>query len=223
MTAWPDELTGRMEGALVVVEPLVPEHEEDLFAAGLGREVWQFMPPLPAGVPDAYAAETPERFRRWMQDALAESAAGREGAFAVLDRETGAPIGSTRYLDLRPQHAGLEIGWTWLGRPWWRTGRNVETKLLLLTRAFERLGCERVELKCDARNARSRAAMAALPAQFEGIHRRHRRLPDGWRDTAWYSVIAPEWPEVRAALRERLARHGVTGYTGSHPESATTA
>ena len=76
--------------------------------------------------------------------------------------------------------------------------------------AFEQLRCERVELKCDARNARSRAAMEALPAQFEGIHRRHRALPDGsWRDTAWYSVIAPEWPGVRAQLRERLARHGV--------------
>lgn len=208
MSAWPSGLTGREEGSLVIVEPLAPEHQEGLFAAGAERLVWDYMPPLPAGVDDAYAAETPERFHRWMEDALAESAAGREGAFAILDRETGAPIGSTRYLSLRPEHAGLEIGWTWLGKSWWRTGRNVETKLLLLDRAFETLGCERVELKCDARNARSRAAMEALPARFEGIHRRHRRLPDGWRDTAWYSVIRPEWPEVRTALRDRLARHG---------------
>jgi len=79
----------------------------------------------------------------------------------------------------------------------------VETKLLLLRRAFEQLGCERVELKTDARNTRSREAMAGLPAQFEGIHRHHRALPDGTRrDTAWYSVIAPEWPEVRSALRQ---------------------
>lgn len=206
MTGWPTELTGRMEGSLVVVEPLAPDHEEGLFEAGADREVWDFMPPVPAGVPDAYAAASRERFAAWMEDALAESAAGREGAFTVLDRESGIPVGSTRYLSLRPEHAGLEIGWTWLGRPWWRTGRNVETKLLLLSRAFETLGCERVELKCDARNARSRAAMEALPATFEGIHRRHRRLPDGWRDTARYSVIAPEWPAVRGALRERLAR-----------------
>ncbi len=208
MTGWPDALTGREEGSLVVVEPLASEHEPGLLAAGAERSVWDYMPPLPAGGADAYAADTPERFHRWMEDALAESAAGREGAFAVLDRETGHPIGSTRYLSLRPEQAGLEIGWTWLGKPWWRTGRNVETKLLLLDRAFERLGCERVELKCDARNARSRAALEALPATFEGIHRRHRRLPDGWRDTAWYSVVRPEWPEVRTALRERLARHG---------------
>jgi len=206
MSAWPDALAGREEGSLVVLEPLAPEHEPGLLAAAADRSVWDFMPAVPATAADAYAAETPARFRAWMEGALAESAAGREGAFVVLDRESGVPIGSTRYLTLRPDHGGLEIGWTWLGKPWWRTGANVETKLLLLTRAFERLGCERVELKCDARNARSRAAMEALPAQFEGVHRRHRRIPDGWRDTAWYSVIRPEWPEVRAALRERLAR-----------------
>jgi RimJ/RimL family protein N-acetyltransferase len=195
-----------MEGSLVILEPLAREHEPGLLAAGADRSVWDFMPVVPAGATDSFAASSPERFRVWMEDALAESAAGREGAFVVLDRESGVPIGSTRYLTLRPDHGGLEIGWTWLGKPWWRTGANVETKLLLLTRAFERLGCERVELKCDARNARSRAAMEALPARFEGVHRRQRRLPDGWRDTAWYSVIRPEWPEVRAALRERLAR-----------------
>lgn len=93
----------------------------------------------------------------------------------------------------------------------WSEHRN---KLLLLSHAFEKLGCERVELKTNALNARSRAAMEALPAQFEGIHRRHLKVPGGWRDTAWYSVIAPEWPEVRRALRARLALHGVTAYAG---------
>jgi RimJ/RimL family protein N-acetyltransferase len=132
-----------------------------------------------------------------------------------LDRASGRAIGSTRYLALLREHRSLEIGWTWLGRPYWRTGVNVETKLLLLTRAFEVLGCERVELKTDVRNIRSRKATEALPALFEGIHRRHMALPDGtWRDTAWYSVIAPEWPKVRANLRRRLAEHGVDGYGG---------
>jgi len=78
--------------------------------------------------------------------------------------------------------------------------------------AFDTLGGERVELKTDARNARSRAAMEALPARFEGIHRRHMKVPDGWRDTAWYSVIAPEWPDMQAALRRRPARHGLETY-----------
>jgi len=203
VTAWPDELTGRMEGLLVIVEPLAPEHEEGLLAAGHDREMWTYL----TAFPDAY--ETRERFHLWLEEALAATASGTEAAWAILDRASGRPIGSTRYMALRPEHRSLEIGWTWLGRLWWRTGANVETKLLLFGRAFERLGCERVELKCDARNARSRAAMEALPAQFEGIHRRHMALPDGsWRDTAWYSVVRPEWPEVRAALRERLARHG---------------
>jgi len=196
-----------MEGELVVVEPLASEHEEGLFVAGHDRETWAYL----SASPDAY--ETRERFHRWMDEALAATAARDEGAWAIIDRASRRPIGSTRYLALRPEHRSLEIGWTWIGRPWWRTGANVETKLLLLTRAFEQLGCERVELKCDARNVRSRAAMEALPAQFEGIHRRHRRLPGGgWRDTAWYSVIAPEWPQVRAALRTRLARYGVIAY-----------
>jgi RimJ/RimL family protein N-acetyltransferase len=206
MARWPD-LTGRMEGQLVAVEPLRAEHEQGLFAAGRDREVWAYLSAFPN------ACETRERFHRWLAQALAASAAGEEGGWAILERASGRPIGSTRYLALRPEHRSLEVGWTWLGRPWWRTGANVETKLLLLGRAFERLGCERVELKTDARNARSRAAMEALPAQFEGIHRHHMALPDGgWRDSAWYSVIAPEWPEVRDRLRARLARHGVEAY-----------
>jgi len=157
MSAWPDALAGREEGSLVVLEPLAPEHEPGLLAAAADRSVWDFMPAVPATAADAYAAETPARFRAWMEGALAESAAGREGAFVVLDRESGVPIGSTRYLTLRPDHGGLEIGWTWLGKPWWRTGANVETKLLLLTRAFERLGCERVELKPDRLIGHTRA------------------------------------------------------------------
>lgn len=205
VSGWPG-LMGRMEGALVAVEPLRPEHEDGLFEAGHDREMWAYLTAFPN------AFETRERFHRWIEGALAATAAGEEGAWAIIDRASGRPIGSTRYLALRPEHRSLEIGWTWLGRPWWRTGANVETKLLLLGRAFEQLGCERVELKTDARNARSRAAMAALPAQFEGIHRHHIALPDGtWRDTAWYSVIAPEWPIVRSALRKRLAEHGVSG------------
>jgi RimJ/RimL family protein N-acetyltransferase len=204
-----------MEGELVVVEPLAAEHEPGLLAAGHDQEMWAYL----KSFPDAYA--TPERFHRWMQEALAEAAAGREGAWVIIDRASGAPIGSTRYLALRPEHRGLEIGWTWLGRPWWRTGANVETKLLLLGRAFEMLGCERVELKTDARNERSRAAMEALGAQFEGVFRRHMKIPGGWRDTAWYSVIAPEWPDVRTALRARLAKHGITRYADSGPDRSS--
>lgn len=205
MTAWP-RLTERIEGKLVVLEALAAEHEPALFQAGSDPEVWRYL----TAFPDGYAS--PERFHVWMEAALAEAEQGVAGVWAIIDRRTGVAVGSTRYMNLRPEHHGLEIGWTWLGEAWWRTGMNVETKLLLLRRAFETLGCERVELKTDARNARSRAAMEALPAQFEGIHRHHLKIADGWRDTAWYSVIASEWPSVRACLSARLARHGVGGY-----------
>jgi RimJ/RimL family protein N-acetyltransferase len=101
----------------------------------------------------------------------------------------------------------LEIGWTWLTPSAWGTGANVEAKLLQLEHAFDRLGARRVEFKTDANNERSRAALAALPAQFEGIFRKHMLVRDGEnRDSAWFSIVDDEWPEVRANLERRL--HG---------------
>jgi RimJ/RimL family protein N-acetyltransferase len=136
---------------------------------------------------------------------MAASEAGTEGAFATIDADTGQPIGSTRYLALRPEHRSLEIGWTWLAPACWRTGANVEAKLLMLWHAFEDLGCLRVEFKTDARNDRSRAALAALPAQFEGVFRKHMLVRGGERrDSAYYSIIDEEWPEVRENLERRL-------------------
>jgi len=149
VSGWSD-LTGRVVGELVVVEPLCTVHEDGLFEAGHDREMWTYLTSFPN------AFETRERFHQWMEEALAATAAGEEGAWAIIDRTSARPIGSTRYLALRPEHRSLEIGWTWLGRPWWRTGANVETKLLLLGRAFEQLGCERVELKTDALPGRAR-------------------------------------------------------------------
>lgn len=116
---------------------------------------------------------------------------------------------------LRPEHRSLEVGWTWLARAVWETGVNVEAKLLMLEHAFERMGCQRVEFKTDARNARSRAALAALPAAFEGILRRHMVMPYGVRDSAYYSVIADEWPEVRAQLEHRRDAKAAAGSTAT--------
>jgi RimJ/RimL family protein N-acetyltransferase len=114
-------------------------------------------------------------------------------------------IGGTGYHALREAHRGLEIGGTWLEPSAWGTGANVEAKLLMLEHAFERLGCMRVEFKTDARNERSRAALEALPAQFEGIFRKHMIIEDiGVRDSAFYSVTDLEWPDVRSNLRQRL-------------------
>jgi RimJ/RimL family protein N-acetyltransferase len=122
-----------------------------------------------------------------------------------VDAATGKLVGSTRYLALRPEHRGLEIGWTWLAPAHWQTGANVEAKLLMLEHAFESLGCLRVEFKTDSRNERSRAALAALPARFEGIFRKHMLVRGGERrDSAYYSIIDDEWPEVKVNLGRRI-------------------
>jgi N-acetyltransferase len=195
-----EDAARRLRGSVVVLEPLEPRHAEGLFeAAASDPGIWKYMP-LRAG--DCRAA-----FDTFFEAALAASARGDEVAFATLDAGSGKPIGSTRYLTLRPEHRGLEIGWTWLAPSFWGTGANVEAKLLMLDHAFGTLGCVRVELKTDARNERSRAAISALPARFEGIFRKHMILPDGtYRDSAYYSIVDDEWPEVRANLERRLAR-----------------
>ena len=196
---WRDIAT-RLEGSLIVLEPLRPEHEEGLFEAAQDTRIWRWMPANPAGNRGAFSS--------LFESALSASEAGMEAAFATIDAKTGEPIGSTRYLALRPEHRGLEIGWTWLSLSWWRTGANVEAKLLMLGHAFERLGCMRVEFKTDARNERSREAISALPAKFEGIFRKHMILPNGdTRDSAYYSITDLEWPEVEQNLRRRLASH----------------
>jgi N-acetyltransferase len=187
----------RLEGRIVVLEPLAPAHEKGLYAAAAEPEVWRWLPvPRP---------ETRAEFRGWLEDALARSASGQEVGLATLDAATQRPIGSTRYIQLRPEHRVLEIGWTWLARSAWGTGANVEAKLLQLEHAFERLGARRVEFKTDALNERSRAALAALPACFEGVFRKHMLVRGGEnRDSAWYSVVDDDWPSVRANLQRRL-------------------
>ena len=188
----------RLEGRLVVLEPLDAEHEAGLWEAAGAPEVWKWMP--------ARSGESPEAFHAWMTTALGDAEAGTRVPFAVLDAGSGRPIGSSSYLTLRPEHRGLEIGHTWMTRESWGTGANAEAKLLLLEHAFEGLGCMRVEFKTDALNARARSALAAIPAQFEGIFRRHMLVRDGeLRDSAYYSVIDAEWPAVKTALLARVA------------------
>jgi RimJ/RimL family protein N-acetyltransferase len=192
-----ENLMSVLEGEVVRLEPLARRHEQGLFEVAGDERIWRWMP--------YYASESPEIFHAWLEDALAASEAGTEGVFVTVDVATGQPVGSTRYLALRPEHRVLEIGWTWLAPAYWQTGANVEAKLLMLGHAFEDLGCLRVEFKTDARNERSRAALAALPAQFEGIFRKHMLVRGGQRrDSAYYSIINDEWPEVRDDLRRRL-------------------
>jgi RimJ/RimL family protein N-acetyltransferase len=197
MAAWKAAI---LEGKIVRLEPLTREHEEGLWEASRDPEIWRWL--------SIFQPETREEMHDYVENALAAEAAGAEMPFATVRQEDGRVLGSTRYLALRPEHRSLEIGWTWLTPVVWGTGANVEAKLLMLGDAFERLGCLRVELKTDARNERSRAAMAALPAQFEGVHRKQMLVRNGLRrDSAWYSVLDDEWPDVRANLLRRLGRH----------------
>jgi RimJ/RimL family protein N-acetyltransferase len=193
------DLTPTIQGRTVRIEPLRAGHEAGLRAAASDPRVWRWMPLDPTG--------SDESFHAWMADALERAAAGLDAPFCVLQADGGEALGSTRYLALRPEHRGLEIGWTWMAPAAWGTAANAETKLLLMEHAFERLGCMRVEFKTDALNERSRAALEAIGARFEGIHRRHMLVRAGeLRDSAWYSVIDDDWPTTKAALAARVAR-----------------
>jgi RimJ/RimL family protein N-acetyltransferase len=191
------ELAQRLEGRGIVLEPIRAEHEEALRAAAADPIVWRWM---------QVDASTADGFDRWFAHALREAAAEREVPFVTMDRESGRLLGSTRYLSLRPEHRGVEIGNTWLAPVAWSSGANVEAKLLMLDHAFERAGAMRVEFKTDARNVESRRALEALPATFEGIFRKHMLIHVGVRDSAYYAIVDDDWPQVKANLERRLAR-----------------
>jgi N-acetyltransferase len=190
-------LTVRLDGSVVILEPLAEAHAHELWEAARAPEIWAWL---------AHVGESRDYFDRWLRSSLEAAERGQEGPFATRERRSGRLIGSSRYLNVRPADRALEIGWTWLTPSAWGSGANVEAKLLMLEHAFEHLGCLRVEFKTDARNERSRAALAALPAQLEGVMRKHMTVPDvGVRDSAYFSIVDDEWPTVRDNLKRRLA------------------
>ncbi len=192
-----EPLATRLSGSLVVLEPLEPRHREELWEAAGDERIWEWL---------AHLGEDRESFDRWFDLSLEATAEGAEGVLAIRRRADGTLVGSSRFMAVRPPDRVVEIGWTWLNPAVWRSGVNLETKLLMLGHAFDTIGCVRVELKTDARNERSRHAIAALPAQFEGVLRKHMIVPDvGQRDSAYYSVLDEEWPRVRAELERRLS------------------
>jgi RimJ/RimL family protein N-acetyltransferase len=190
----PVTLTGRR----VRMEPLEERHLDDLARAAADPAVFRWI----TNAPMDDAALT-----AWFEQARANAGSGIEVPFATIDRQSGRAIGSSRYMTIAPEHRRLEIGWTWLGLAHQRSGANREAKLLQLTHAFETLGAQRVEFKTHARNVASRTALLGIGATFEGVLRHHTIMPDGSnRDSAFYGVIAPEWPRVKARLEGLLDR-----------------
>jgi RimJ/RimL family protein N-acetyltransferase len=194
MTPW---TVPALEGRIVRLEPMRPEHEEELWLASRDPQTWRWL--------SIVRPHTQVEWSTFVDQALEAAEEGTELPLVTRLRE-GEVVGSTRFLALRPDHGSVEIGWTWLHPRAWGTGANVEAKLLQLRHAFESWGCRRVEFKTDASNERSRGALAALGATFEGVHRKHMLVRDGQnRDSAWFSVTDDEWPTVRARIEARLA------------------
>jgi RimJ/RimL family protein N-acetyltransferase len=179
-----------LEGRVIRLEP------HGLWDASRDPRTWQWL--------SVVQPATREEWDSWIAQTFAAADAGTDVPFVTVSHEHGV-VGSTRYLALRPEHRSLEIGWTWLHPSAWGTGANVEAKLLQLEYAFDVLGYRRVEFKTDAQNERSRGALEALGAAFEGVHRKHMLVRDGEnRDSAWYAILDDDWPEVRRRLESRL-------------------
>jgi N-acetyltransferase len=187
-----------LHGSLVSLEPLTISSVPALAAVGLHPELWRLQPRVIVSVAD---------MREYVEQALADQARGVSLPFVIVRREDRAVLGSTRFMELAPEHRRLEIGATWLTPAAQRTGVNVEAKLLLLSHAFESMGMQRVVLKTEATNIQSRTAILALGAVEEGTFRRHLIAENGrMRDMTYFSILDTEWPAVRDRLRARLAR-----------------
>ncbi|HEY9181442.1 MAG TPA: GNAT family protein [Candidatus Baltobacteraceae bacterium] len=187
-----------LEGARVRLEPLAAAHVPGLIAGANDPALWEH-------TFGSNPFTSVDEANRWVRDA---QAAPDVLAFAIVDRRSGAVAGSTRYLDISPEHRRLEIGWTFLAQRFWRTHVNTESKFLLLRHAFEQRHALRVQLKAEAVNARSRAAILRLGARYEGTFRKYRIRPGdaSVRDVSFYSVIDEEWPAIKARLLSFLDR-----------------
>ena len=187
-----------LEGRFVRLEPMTLEHHAQLTEIGLDPDIWRFT---------IVMIRTPEEMRSYIDSALALQRDGTSLPFVTIERSSGRVVGSTRFGNYDAANRRIEIGWTWLARRWQRTVINTEAKYLMLTYAFEKLRCVRVELKTDVLNAPSRKAMLRIGAKEEGILRKHTLMWTGrYRDSIYYSILDEEWSEVKAQLEKMLAR-----------------
>jgi len=187
-----------LEGTYVRLEPLSLGHLDDLCNGGLDAELWQWTTTI---------VRTPDEMREYMKEALQAQEGGTALPFATIERRSGKAVGSTRYGNIDRLNRRVEIGWTWVIRPWQRTPINTESKYLMLKHAFETLGCIRVEFKTDSLNEPSRVALRRIGATEEGILRNHMITYNGRiRHSAYYSMIDSEWPRIKSELEKKLAQ-----------------
>ena len=185
-----------LEGSDVRLEPLSESHHDALCAVGLDPELWKWIP---------IQVLTRDQMMKYIRAVLAEQEKGTSIPFATVERRSGKVVGATRFMNIDVPNKRVEIGSTWIAGPWQRSAINTEAKYLMMRHAFEAWGCNRVELKTDALNSKSRNAISRIGAKEEGILRSHMVTWSGrLRDTVYFSVIAPEWPEVKANLEARM-------------------
>jgi RimJ/RimL family protein N-acetyltransferase len=187
-----------LEGSFVRLEPMTMEHHAGLTAVGLDQKIWhRAIAPI----------RTPEEMRSYMDAALQLQGEGTVLPFVTVERSSGTVVGSTRFGNYDRANSRIEIGWTWLAPAWQRTAVNTEVKYLMLTYAFESLGCVRVELKTDVLNTQSRNAILRIGAKEEGILRKHTLTSTGrYRDSIYYSILDDEWPQVKDRLKKLIHR-----------------
>jgi|SRR5438094_1912630 len=190
-----------LEGRRVRLESLdLARHFQGLCQMGLDPELWRWT---------TNVIETPDDLRRYLDTALREQAEGRSLPFATIDMATGTIAGSTRFGNIDRANRRVEIGWTWIGRPFQRSHVNTEAEFLMLRHALETWGCKRVELKTHVSNEKSRNAMLRIGCSFEGILRNYQTNDRGvTRDTAMFSIVDREWPDAKARLEEMMNRDG---------------
>jgi len=188
-----------LEGRRVRMEPLSTSlHWEGLLAIGTDPDLWKWT---------LNVCERPEALRAYLERALEEQSECRSLPFATRDLVTGRVAGCTRFGNIDLHNRRVEIGWTWVGRPFQRSHVNTEAKYLMMRHAFETVGCVRVELKTNALNSRSRNAMLRIGCKEEGTLRKHGLSERGtWRDTVYFSVLDDEWPAVKRRLEEMMER-----------------
>ncbi len=188
-----------LEGHGIRLEPLTRVHHDELIAAATDGKLWQLW---------FTAVPEPAQADAWIAHALKGQEVGHMLPWVVRELRSGKIIGSSRYHDIVTNVDRVEIGYTWYAKSWQRTHVNTVCKLLLLTHAFETVGCKVVALRTDNFNFRSQRAIEALGAKKDGVIRHHHARRDGTaRDTVIYSILVSEWPDVKRHLELRLLRH----------------